>query len=193
MKIEMNRKKSACRACAFTGYRPAKLPWGYDEGDARCLEFRFRLREALECLIGRGYVDYLSGGALGFDLMAAEAVLSLREKYPWVRLVMVIPFDGQADRWSEAQRRRWQAVIEASDRVVHISDSYDRGVFFRRNHYLVEHADLLLAAFDGKPGGTAGTVAYARRHGTRVVRLLPEKPRRSSAGGAEGEGQSIIR
>lgn len=167
------KKRGLCKCCAFTGYRPAKLPWGYDEKDAGCVEFKFRLRESLEYLIGQGYVDFLSGGALGFDLMAAEMVLSLREKYPWIRLVMVIPFDGQADKWADAQRRRWLAVIEASDRVVHISHGYERGVFFRRNHYMVERADLLLAAFDGQPGGTAGTIEYAKRHGVRVLRLLP--------------------
>lgn len=169
------KNKSICKTCAFTGYRPSKMPWGYDETDARCVEFRFRLREALEYLIGQGYTDFLSGGALGFDQMAAEIVLSLREKYPWVRLVMVIPFDGQADKWSREQRGRWLEIIEASDRVIRISHEYDKGVFFKRNHYLVENADLLLAAFDGQPGGTAGTVAYAKRHGVRVVRLAPVK------------------
>ena len=151
------------------------MPWGYDETDARCVEFRFRLREALEYLIGQGYTDFMSGGALGFDQMAAEIVLSLREKYPWVRLVMVIPFDGQADKWSREQRGRWLEIIEASDKVIHISHAYDKGVFFRRNHYLVENANLLLAAYDGQPGGTAGTVAYAKRHGVRVVRIAPVK------------------
>ena len=165
--------KSICKTCAFTGYRPSKMPWGYDETDARCVEFRFRLREALEYLIGQGYTDFMSGGALGFDQMAAEIVLSLREKYPWVRLIMVIPFDGQADKWSREQRGRWLEIIEASDRVIRISHEYDKGVFFKRNHYLVENADLLLAAFDGQPGGTAGTVAYAKRHGVRVVRIPP--------------------
>ena len=173
--IPATGRSGICRCCAFTGYRPAKLPWGYDESDARCTEFRFRLREALEYLIGKGYVDFMSGGAQGFDLMAAELVLSLREKYPWIRLVMVIPFDGQADLWPQPQRQRWLSVLEASDQVVHISHGYDKGVFFRRNHYLVENAQLLLAAYDGKPGGTAGTIAYARRHGVKVACLAPVK------------------
>ena len=169
------KNKSVCKACAFTGHRPGKLPWGYDEKAATCMEFKFRLRESLEYLIGKGYVDFLSGGALGFDLMAAEMVLSLREKYPWIRLIMVLPFDGQADKWSLEQRNRWLGVIEASDRVVHVSHEYDKGVFFRRNHYLVENATLLLAAYDGQPGGTAGTVAYAKRHGVKVVTIAPIK------------------
>lgn len=169
------KNKSICKTCAFTGYRPSKMPWGYDETDARCVEFRFRLRESLEYLIGKGYTDFMSGGALGFDQMAARIVLSLREKYPWIRLVMVIPFDGQADKWSREQRGCWLEIIEASDRVIRISHEYDKGVFFKRNHYLVENADLLLAAFDGQPGGTAGTVAYAKRHGVKVLRIAPVK------------------
>ena len=88
---------------------------------------------------------------------------------------MVLPFDGQADQWSQEQRKRWLGVIEASDRVVHVSHEYDKGVFFRRNHYLVENANLLLAAYDGQPGGTAGTVAYAKRHGVKVLRIAPVK------------------
>ena len=176
------KNKSICKTCAFTGYRPSKMPWGYNESDARCAEFRFRLREALEYLIGQGYTDFMSGGALGFDQMAARIVLSLREKYPWVRLIMVIPFDGQADKWSQEQRGRWLEIIEASDKVIHISHSYDKGVFFRRNHYMVDHVDLLLAAYDGQPGGTAGTIAYAKRHGVRVTYILPVKASIQNAG-----------
>ena len=182
MRNDRQNKGRGCKCCAFTGYRPSKMPWGNDETDTRCLEFKFRLRESLEYLIGRGYVDFCSGGAQGFDLMAAEMVLSLREKYPWVRLIMVIPFDGQADKWAEKQRGRWQSVIEQSDRVIHIAHNYDRGVFFRRNHCLIQQADLLLAAFDGKPGGTANTIAWARRHGVRVLRLAPVRPALRAAG-----------
>ena len=173
------KRRGLCKRCAFTGYRPQKMPWGFDEMDPTCLEFKFRLRESLEYLIGMGYADFLSGGALGFDLMASEIVLSLREKYPWIRLIMVIPFDGQADRWTPEQRSRREAIIEASDRVVHISHAYDKGVFFRRNHFLVDSSDLLLAAYDGQPGGTASTVAYAHARGVRVLRLPPV--RRSDA------------
>jgi uncharacterized phage-like protein YoqJ len=88
---------------------------------------------------------------------------------------MALPFDGQADKWSDEQRERWLNVIEASDRVVHVSHEYDKGVFFRRNHYLVENSNLLLAAYDGHPGGTAGTIAYAKRHGVKVVTIAPIK------------------
>jgi uncharacterized phage-like protein YoqJ len=44
---------------------------------------------------------------------------------------------------------------------------------FRRNRYMVENADLLLAAYDGQPGGTATTVQYAIEVGIQVELLPP--------------------
>ena len=40
---------------------------------------------------------------------------------------------------------------------------------------MVIHCDLLLAAFDGQPGGTAMTVDYAHKHGAKATRLRPVK------------------
>ena len=30
-------------SCCFTGHRPAKLPWRYDESDPRCLRLKDRI------------------------------------------------------------------------------------------------------------------------------------------------------
>ena len=35
-------------ACCFTGHRPGKLPWRYDEGDPRCLALKRRIADAVE-------------------------------------------------------------------------------------------------------------------------------------------------
>ena len=95
------------RRCAFTGYRPQKMPFGYDESDPRCLEFKAKLRETIEALIGEGYAHFLSGGAQGMDQFAAEIVVELKEKYPWIILEMVSPFDGQAAKWPASSRCGW--------------------------------------------------------------------------------------
>ena len=166
-------KKSLCKRCAFTGYRPQKMPWGEDETHPLCIEFKARLRRALESLIGEGYATFISGSARGFDTMAAETVLELRETYPWVQLEMVSPWDGQANKWSDADRIRRAYLFEQADKVIHISHVYSRDVYFKRNAWMVTHCDLLLAAFDGQPGGTAMTVDYAHEHGVKVARLLP--------------------
>ena len=55
------------KKCSFTGYRPQKMPFGFDESDPRCVEFKAELRKTLEDLIGERYVHFLSGGSLGMD------------------------------------------------------------------------------------------------------------------------------
>ena len=167
---------SSIKTCAFTGHRPCKMPWGQDENSPEGVLFKFRLLESLEYLIGRGYVNFLSGGAQGFDMMAAEMVLSLRETYPWIKLTMVCPWNGQADRWPEDQQQRWRHILEESDRVIYTSGAYDKGVFFHRNRYLVENANLILAAYNGDPhSGTGMTIHYAHRMGVKVLLLRLEK------------------
>ncbi len=166
----------AYKRCAFTGYRPQKLPWGMDERDPRCLRFKARLRETLEELIGRGYAHFLSGGAQGMDLYAAELVLELRKKYPWILLEMVSPYDAQAALWTEENRQRHERLFASADVVTATGHEYSRACILRRNKYLVDNADLLLAAYDGKPGGTAMTLDYAKRTGV-PCRILPPEAR----------------
>ena len=62
---------------AFTGYRPQKMPFGFDEQDERCVDFKKRLHDTIESFIWQGYQHFISGGALGMDMYAAEAVLDM--------------------------------------------------------------------------------------------------------------------
>ena len=82
--------------CAFTGYRPQKMPFGFNESDPRCIDFKRRVKETIQALYDMGYRHFISGGALGMDMFAAEAVLELRAQHPDMILEMVSPFDDQA-------------------------------------------------------------------------------------------------
>lgn len=66
------------------------------------------------------YRHFISGGALGMDMFAAEAVLELRARH---------------DR-----------LFAQADIITATGHAYTRSAMFRRNHYLVGNADLLLAA-----------------------------------------------
>lgn len=162
--------------CCFTGHRPDKLPWGYDERDPRCLVLRRSLLRELEGLYRRGWRHFISGMALGCDLYFAEAALELRESYPALTLEAAVPFPGQADRWSEDSRARWQAVLDACDRRTVVSDGYDRGCMLRRDRYMADRSSALLAVFSGAPGGTRYTLDYAARNGLDILLLDPERP-----------------
>lgn len=72
-------------AC-FTGHRSQKLPWRFNENDERCLVMRNTLTVEIEKAIQRGYKTFLCGMALGFDMICAETVLKLKEKYSYIKL-----------------------------------------------------------------------------------------------------------
>ena len=41
----------------------------------------------------------------------------------------------------------------------------------RRNRYMVDASRILIAAFDGRPGGTARTLGYAARRKLEIIQL----------------------
>lgn len=161
------------RRVAFTGYRPQKMPFGFDEQDERCVDFKRRLYDTIESLIDQGYKHFISGGALGMDMYAAEAVLRLKAAHPDITLEMVSPFDAQAAKWAPQYQRRHDRLFEQADMVTATGHQYTKSAMFTRNKYLVNNADILLAAYDGQPGGTQMTVRYARQMGIQVCTIPP--------------------
>lgn len=155
--------------CCFTGHRPNKLPWGTDETDPRCLALKAELAARLQGIYEAGFRYYLCGMAIGCDLYFAEAVLALRREHPEIKLEAAIPCDGQADAWPIPQQRRYERLLAESDAVTFVQHRYTPGCMQRRNEYMVDASSLLLAVFDGKPGGTMNTLLYARRQGLQTI------------------------
>ena len=167
-----NNKNKILRACAFTGHRPARFSFGYNENDERCLKIKALMAEQIASLIACDVTDFYSGMALGVDQWAAEIVLDLKKTHPHIRLIAVRPCETQADRWSDKQRERHFNTLALCDDVVTLQKKYTPSCLFKRNEYLVNHAKYLLAVYDGCPkGGTAHAVNYARQH-DRWIRII---------------------
>ena len=158
-------------SCCFTGHRPGKLPWRYDESDSRCLALKRRMADAVELAYEQGFRHFLCGMAMGCDLYFCEAVLALREHHPDVTVEAAIPCPTQADAWPPAQRERYGRLGAACDFETMVSGQYTSTCMLRRDRYLVDHASLLIAAFDGTSGGTRYTVEYALNQGLAIVDL----------------------
>ena len=158
-------------SCCFTGHRPNKLPWGFDENDPRCLALKKRIADAVETACEEGYTHFLCGMAMGCDLYFAEAVLAAKERFPAITLEAAIPCLSQTDSWPEAQKQRYRHILSLCDYETVVQEQYTRDCMQRRNRYMVDHASLLIAVHDGLPGGTRSTVLYAMRQRIMVVNL----------------------
>ena len=160
-------------SCAFTGHRPHKLPWGYDEADERCAAVKGALAGQIAALAARGVTDYYTGMARGTDIWASQAVLDLKERLGGIRLRCVLPHLGQDDRWPGAAQELYRGILARADEVVTLSDRYYDGCLLARNRYMVDRAAYLLAVYDGSGGGTGYTVRYAGERGRRVIVIDP--------------------
>jgi len=149
-------------AC-FTGHRD--LPVGQTE------EIRTRLYETVERLIGAGVREFRAGGALGFDTLAAATVLELKEKYPEITLVLILPCRDQDKGWSAENKERYDQIKARADEVSVLSEHYYRGCMFVRNRALVNGSDYCIAYLTSNAGGTAMTVNYAKKQNLQIINL----------------------
>ena len=159
--------------CCFTGHRPEKLPWGTQEEDSRCAALKRWLDRVVLEAYQDGYRHFLSGMARGSDLYFCEAVLSLRRLYPDVRLEAAVPCRTQADNWPAEERERYRGLLGQCDLTTLIQEHYTAGCMMRRNRYMVERSSRMIAVYDGLPGGTRSTLAYALRQGLTLIQASP--------------------
>ncbi len=160
--------------CSFTGHRPKKLPWYYNENCLDCIKLKEVLVSRISCLATLGVTDFFSGMAEGTDMFCSEIVLAQRKVNPALKLHCVLPCEGQADRWSDSAQDRYRSILRQADSVEYVSREYHDKCMLDRNRRLVELAGVLLAVYNGEwRGGTAATVRYARKMGREIILIDP--------------------
>lgn len=129
-----------------------------------------RLDEELDRLINAGVKRFLCGGALGFDTLAAQAVLR-QKRTKDVFLEMVLPCGDQSARWNKRQQAVYRDILARADQVTTLFDRYVTGCMHFRDAYMVDHSDILIAYYCGRPGGTQYTYQYAERRGVKIIKI----------------------
>lgn len=170
--------KPSGEVCAFSGYRPSKLPF-QSEDDPACTLLKLRLRDEIYNAIQQGCTDFICGMALGTDTWAAETVLEIKETLKEIKPVFLhayLPFPEQDDRWSAKSRRRYRNILSQCDSITVISPQYLPDCMERRNRAMIHRADRLIAVFDGKNGGTKNTIRMAHEKGIEIRILSPIPP-----------------
>ncbi|MBQ9805373.1 MAG: DUF1273 family protein [Clostridia bacterium] len=152
------------RTVCFTGHR--HIP---DEEYKTLFDSLLHL---IEQQILAGAAVFRTGGALGFDTMAALAVLSLRKRFPEVRLELILPCPSQTRGWSEDDTVLYEQIKAQADKVQYVSTGYYKGVLQQRNRALVEGSDVCVAYLrNSSGGGTAYTAALALKQGLELINL----------------------
>ncbi|MCE5188150.1 MAG: DUF1273 domain-containing protein [Eubacteriales bacterium] len=149
------------RGCCFTGHRPNALP---DLGAERKPGMRVLtalLDRAVMQAVSDGYTEFYAGGALGFDTLAAEAVLRMQANDPSISLHLALPGHDQTNGWDANQLARYNAILLGAAEVWYAAEHCSPSSMQRRNRYLVDHANRCVAYLRRMKGGTLYTVNYA--------------------------------
>lgn len=158
-------------SCCFTGHRQEKLPWRGSENDARCIALKNKIADAVKSAYRSGFRHFICGMATGCDMYFCEAVIALRDEHDEITIEAAIPWDGQASAWTEELKRRHSRLVEDCDYITVVQHEFTPDCLMKRNHYMVDNASMIIAAYNGKPGGTMSTMLYAIRQGLELVEI----------------------
>lgn len=105
----MNRLILKSGSACFTGHR--KVFKGSKS------QLKSKIRQTIVSLYERGVTCYYCGMAIGFDMLAAEVVLELKDTCPDIQLIAVVPFRRQYVRYSETDKKRYFRLLGKADRL----------------------------------------------------------------------------
>ena len=139
------------KTCCVTGHR--------DIPAEETAHVKAALRREIEKAVNDGFTIFLSGFADGVDQYFAEIILELQNKNPNLKLIAVLPYRKRKD--SLCQKEHTNTLLNACAEVIVIQEEYRPNVYSKRNRYMVEHSDRVIAVYDGREkGGTAGTIRF---------------------------------
>lgn len=165
-----SEQKTVC----FTGHRPQSIPYLWDESSSQSLLLRRKIKKEMLYLIeNENVTHFISGMAPGVDMIAAEIVLELKQQYSHITLECALPCETQASRWSEKYRERYLKIIEMSDKETLLQTHYTADCMHKRNRYMVDKSDYVIAVWNGGPSGTGKTVMYAKENNKQIIQIKP--------------------
>ena len=86
-----------------------------------------------------------------------------------------VPFEKQYIRWNEKERREYINMLRKANKVVRVDrlenykikgleqDIYHPAKMQKRNEYMIDNCNILIALWNGTSGGTKNCINYAKK------------------------------
>lgn len=127
------------------------------------------IKEAInDALIQYNASRAITGFALGFDQLVAKVCIEIGLPF-----TAAIPYAKQAEKWSAAQQQEYLELLEKATDIVIVSEGeYAVWKLFKRNDWIVNNSDMIVAYAMMPDGGAASCCVAAAKAGKKVVNLL---------------------
>lgn len=151
---------------AATGHRPNKL------GNEYCMNGSYSkyIKDSMRKIIDDVKPNKLiSGLALGVDTI--WALLALELEMP---LIAAIPFVGQEKRWPKHSQDLYNFILlnPMVEKTIVSDGGYESWKMQRRNEWMVDHCDGLVAVWDDSShSGTGNCVRYAKKMNKVIYKI----------------------
>ncbi len=152
------------KTCFFTGHRqiPKSLSHILD----------LQLNDTISTKYKEGIKNFISGGALGFDTIAAQYVLKLKENsFPDINLILFLPCKDHTLKWKQQDIDAIETIMKKADYIHYISEYYEKDCMKKRNAALVEYSSCGIAYMSHSRSGTSQTVSMAEKKGKPVENI----------------------
>ena len=130
-----------------------------------------RLNTEIDNLICQGVTDFISGGALGFDQIAAYMIIRKRQQGANVKLVFALPCRNQDKNWTVDQQRHYRSLLSEADEIRYISEKCSDFSLKKQTSYMVNNAEYCICALIHSKSGTARAIHYAQKKGLHIINV----------------------
>lgn len=151
------------KTCCFTGHRSLS--------QKKIEKIVKRLNEEVDNLISQGVTDFISGGGMGFDHIAASLIITKKQQGADVRLIFALPCRNQDEKWTVRQKQLYHSLLGEADAVHYVSEEYTPDCMRERNYYMVDNSAYCICAFLRDISGTGQTVRYAEKQGLQIINV----------------------
>ena len=151
--IEIVKEKTV----AITGHRFLREGFDKEKVKLTLLE-RIRL----------GYDTFLIGMAVGFDTVCFQILEEIRRLLP-IKIIACIPCEHQDQKFSFKQQKEYKRMLDCADERILVSKEYTPYCMQKRNMFMVDNSNLLIAYLRESKGGAKNTVEYAKNKNVSII------------------------
>ncbi len=153
------------KACAFTGHR--RIDTMHKDKISPLLS------RAIFYAYDQGCRLFITGGAIGFDTLAAQEIIRFKLSHPDVLFKIILPCKNQSESWSNSQIGMYEYTLANADEIEYVADEYSKDCMKQRNARLAEECDIMIAYVSRSYSGAAQTVRMAIKLEKAVYNLYP--------------------